>query len=202
MEQNQNQEHQSQKLWQEFHQTPTVENQNALVMHYLGFVEHVANTKFPAINRSQKLLPHDLVNSGVVGLIQAIRNYDPNKGSFLCYCYHRVKGEMREWLRALSSQPTLDEKRVKAREDRELENRDEVERLLQGLSDIEKFVAYEYHGLEKRMEVIASETGLSRHQVGRINRSATTKLQKKVSQKCGLAGADHEMVLLGVKASK
>jgi RNA polymerase sigma factor (sigma-70 family) len=198
-EDRENRQEQERQLWDRYQSEPTPENRNALVLYYLGFIRYVVDHKFPRINQSAKLLPDDLINSGVLGLISAISQYEPSQGGFIRYSYSRVKGAMQDWLRALSSrQAQISESDSLAQPDegkRRLENQDEVDRMLAGLSELERYVAYEYHGLEKRMDVIASETGLSRHKVGRVNKAATKKLR-------GLAGADHEMVLLGVKGAK
>jgi len=71
-----------------------------VVTGYLPFVERMAR-------QLHRRLPsgHDLdalVNSGVVGLLEALERYDPERGvSFHVYARHRIYGEMIQCLRSL-----------------------------------------------------------------------------------------------------
>ena len=48
----------------------------------------------------QKLEPQDLINAGIVGLLQAIRDYDPSRNSRLqTYAYVRIRGAMLDAMR-------------------------------------------------------------------------------------------------------
>ena len=61
---------------------------------------------------------HDLVQAGIVGLVNAARSYDDNSGvAFSTYATHRVRGEMLDSLRVLdgaSRQLRRFERRMKA----------------------------------------------------------------------------------------
>lgn len=41
----------------------------------------------------------DLISEGVIGLMQAMKRYDPARGNFINYAYPRVKGAMKDYLR-------------------------------------------------------------------------------------------------------
>ena len=82
---------------------PVVEQDDSpedVVTTYLPLVEHMAR------QLHRRLPPgHDLdalVNSGVVGLLEALERFDPERGvSFHVYARHRIHGEMIQCLRSL-----------------------------------------------------------------------------------------------------
>ena len=103
----------AQQLWQRYHRkrsTCKTETENALVKKYLPLVS-------AAVNRLAMTLPDyvdadDLHSAGLVGLLQAVRNYDPACGSsFEAYARLRVRGAMLDELRRMDWVPrTIHEK--------------------------------------------------------------------------------------------
>jgi RNA polymerase sigma factor for flagellar operon FliA len=76
------------------------ESREAMILSYLPLVRMVAE-------RVRRRLPpgvdvESLVHSGVVGLLEALERYDPERGvSFQTYARHRIHGEIIQCLRSL-----------------------------------------------------------------------------------------------------
>jgi RNA polymerase sigma factor FliA len=106
----------AQELWHRYHQRGDSPDENALVEKYLPLVRS-------ALGRLAMTLPehvdHDDLNSaGLIGLLQALRNYDPGSGnSFETYARLRVRGAMLDELRRMDWVPrTIHEKARKIQE--------------------------------------------------------------------------------------
>jgi len=86
-------------LWARFYATKCRSLRNKLVEQYLPLVRCVAEN---VSARLPKFIDQDDLNSaGVFGLLQAIDNFDPGRGTrFETYCRLRVKGSMLDELRS------------------------------------------------------------------------------------------------------
>jgi RNA polymerase sigma factor for flagellar operon FliA len=86
-------------LWVRFKRTKSRALRNQLVEHYLPLVKGVAER---VSSRLPKFIdPDDLMSAGIFGLLKAIDNYDPFRGTrFETYCRLRVKGSMLDELRS------------------------------------------------------------------------------------------------------
>lgn len=100
----------AQELWQHYHRRADLSTENALVERYLPLVVSV-------LGRLSMTLPEhvshdDLRSAGLLGLLQALRNYDPSCGSsFETYARVRVRGSMLDELRRMDWVPrTIHEK--------------------------------------------------------------------------------------------
>jgi RNA polymerase sigma factor for flagellar operon FliA len=101
----------AQELWQRYYKkNDDVSTENALVERYLCLVVSV-------LGRLSMTLPDhvshdDLRSAGLIGLLQALRNYDPTCGtSFETYARVRVRGAMLDELRRMDWVPrTIHEK--------------------------------------------------------------------------------------------
>jgi RNA polymerase sigma factor for flagellar operon FliA len=100
----------AQELWHRYHQKGGSPAENALVEQYLPLVRS-------ALGRLAMTLPEhvdqdDLNSAGLMGLLQALRNYDPASGnSFETYARLRVRGAMLDELRRMDWVPrTVHEK--------------------------------------------------------------------------------------------
>lgn len=100
----------AQELWQRYHQQADTHIENALVEQYLPLVRS-------AVGRLAMTLPEhvdadDLHSAGLIGLLQALRNYDPSSGtSFEGYARRRIRGSMLDELRRMDWVPrTVHEK--------------------------------------------------------------------------------------------
>lgn len=87
------------ELWERFRRTRSREVRNALVERYMPLVQGVAES---VSSRLPKFVdPDDLTSAGIFGLVKAIENYDPTRGTrFETYCRLRVKGSMLDELRS------------------------------------------------------------------------------------------------------
>lgn len=100
----------AQDLWKRYHQYADTNTENALVEQYLPLVRS-------AVGRLAMTLPDhvdhdDLHSAGLVGLLQALRNYDPAcNTAFESYARVRVRGAMLDELRRMDWVPrTVHEK--------------------------------------------------------------------------------------------
>lgn len=82
---------------------PVVERDDSpadVVAKFLPLVERIAHQLHRRLPSGHD--PVALVNSGVVGLLEALERYDPERGvSFHVYARHRIYGEMIQCLRSL-----------------------------------------------------------------------------------------------------
>ena len=106
----------AQDLWKRYHRRADTKTENALVEQYLPLVNAV-------LGRLAMTLPDhvdhdDLRSAGLVGLLQALRNYDPKSGtSFETYARVRVRGSMLDELRRMDWVPrTIHEKARKVQD--------------------------------------------------------------------------------------
>ncbi len=100
----------AQELWQRYHQQADTHIENALVEQYLPLVRSVLGRL--AMTLPEHVDEDDLNSAGLVGLLQALRNYDPTCGSsFEGYARLRVRGAMLDELRRMDWVPrTVHEK--------------------------------------------------------------------------------------------
>jgi RNA polymerase sigma factor FliA len=106
----------AQELWKRYHQQADTHIENDLVQQYLPLVGSI-------LGRLAMTLPDhvdhdDLQSAGLVGLLQALRNYDPGNGnSFETYARVRIRGAMLDELRKMDWVPrTVHEKARKIQE--------------------------------------------------------------------------------------
>jgi RNA polymerase sigma factor for flagellar operon FliA len=99
-----------QELWKRYHRHADTRTENALVEQYLPLVR-------AAVGRLAMTLPEhvdhdDLHSAGLVGLLQALRHYDPScNTSFESYARMRIRGAMLDELRRMDWVPrTVHEK--------------------------------------------------------------------------------------------
>lgn len=100
----------AQELWRRYHKRVDSEVENALVEKYLPLVSSIAARL--AMTLPEHVDQDDLYSSGLIGLLQALRNYDPTCGaSFETYARTRVRGAMLDELRKMDWVPrTVHEK--------------------------------------------------------------------------------------------
>jgi RNA polymerase sigma factor for flagellar operon FliA len=99
--------------WARYRKQPTAELRQRLLNTYLPLVRNVAARMAMGFPRSVEL--SDLINTGVIGLIEAFGNYDPERGvKFETYAVPRIRGAILDELRALDWVPRST--RAKSRE--------------------------------------------------------------------------------------
>jgi RNA polymerase sigma factor for flagellar operon FliA len=90
--------------WRRFQKSPTAEMRQRLLAKYVPLVRNVATRMAMGFPRSVELT--DLVNTGVIGLIEAFGNFDPERGvKFETYAVPRIRGAILDELRALDWVP-------------------------------------------------------------------------------------------------
>ncbi len=83
-----------------------------LIMSYLPLVKKIVSKI--AINLPDHIEKEDLINAGIVGLIQAIDRFDPEMGNTLAtFASYRIKGSIIEELRELDILSRGDRKKVR-----------------------------------------------------------------------------------------
>jgi RNA polymerase sigma factor for flagellar operon FliA len=101
------------EIWVAYRQTGDPETREQLLVKYLPLVKNVAGRMAMGFPKSVEL--SDLVNTGVIGLIEAFSNFDPNRGvKFETYAVPRIRGAILDELRALDWVPRST--RAKSRE--------------------------------------------------------------------------------------
>ncbi|MDZ4724407.1 MAG: FliA/WhiG family RNA polymerase sigma factor [candidate division Zixibacteria bacterium] len=99
--------------WTRYKKHQTEEQRQDLLNKYVPLVRNVAARMAMGFPRSVELT--DLVNTGVIGLIEAFRNFDPDRGvKFETYAVPRIRGAILDELRALDWVPRST--RAKSRE--------------------------------------------------------------------------------------
>ena len=102
-----------QKDWVLFKKDNNPETRQRLLEEYLPLVKSVAGRMAMGFPKSVEL--SDLVNTGVIGLIEALSNFDPFRGvKFETYAVPRIRGAILDELRSLDWVPRST--RAKSRE--------------------------------------------------------------------------------------
>jgi RNA polymerase sigma factor for flagellar operon FliA len=79
-------------LWATYREHRTTENRNAIVMAHTWIVQYVI---------SKLGWGESMFSSGVIGLIDAIERFEPNKGNFHNFAFLRVRGGVRDGAREM-----------------------------------------------------------------------------------------------------
>jgi len=99
--------------WARYQKHKSDEMRRTLLDKYVPLVQNVATRMAMGFPRSVEL--SDLVNTGVIGLIEAFGNFDPDRGvKFETYAVPRIRGAILDELRALDWVPRST--RAKSRE--------------------------------------------------------------------------------------
>lgn len=99
--------------WSRYQKNKSDVERKSLLNKYLPLVRNVATRMAMGFPRSVELT--DLINTGVIGLIEAFGNYDPDRGvKFETYAVPRIRGAILDELRALDWVPRST--RAKSRE--------------------------------------------------------------------------------------
>jgi len=103
----------SEREWTRYRKLKTPEMRQKLLDKYVPLVRNVATRMAMGFPRSVEL--SDLISTGVIGLVEAFKNYDPDRGvKFETYAVPRIRGAILDELRALDWVPRST--RAKSRE--------------------------------------------------------------------------------------
>ena len=103
----------SEREWAQYRKYQTPEIRQRLLNKYVPLVRNVASRMAMGFPRSVEL--SDLINTGVIGLVEAFGNFDPGRGvKFETYAVPRIRGAILDELRALDWVPRST--RAKSRE--------------------------------------------------------------------------------------
>jgi len=92
------------ELWKEYNEKKSSTIRDQLIIACLSYVKSTAQRLSIYANPSQDA--DDLVNAGIIGLMDAIDRYNPSKGaSFKNYAQHRIKGEIIDEIRSMDWVP-------------------------------------------------------------------------------------------------
>lgn len=87
-----------QQLWDAYYKTKSYDDRNKIIEAYAGLIHFIAGKI--AMYKPTNISYDDLVNEGVLGLIEAINKFDPTKGiKFSTYAVTRVRGFILDKLR-------------------------------------------------------------------------------------------------------
>ena len=104
---------QVQRKWEAYFHGGDPEVRQDLLNHYLPLVRNVAGRMALGFPKSVEL--NDLISTGVIGLIEALKNFDPDRGvKFETFAVPRIRGAILDELRSLDWVPRST--RAKARE--------------------------------------------------------------------------------------
>jgi RNA polymerase sigma factor for flagellar operon FliA len=105
-----------QDLWQRYHQQGDAVTENDLVQQYLPLVKAIVGRL--AMTLPSHLDPGDLQSAGLVGLLLAMRNFDPRLGvPFESYARLRVRGAIFDELRRMDWVPRSVHERARKLQD-------------------------------------------------------------------------------------
>ena len=100
------------KLWELYKKTGRSDLQEKIVLKYLNLVHYIAN-KLVSFS-SPTLDKDDLYSAGIIGLLEAIERYDPEKNSeFKAYAGLRIKGSVIDEIRRFDWVPRSVRKKAK-----------------------------------------------------------------------------------------
>lgn len=98
------QDEEDQQLWLQYKATRDQRIKDSLIMKYASFVKYVAGRV--AVNLPNNVEFDDLVSYGILGLIDAIDKYDPERNvKFKTYAKTRIRGAIFDELRILDWTP-------------------------------------------------------------------------------------------------
>jgi RNA polymerase sigma factor for flagellar operon FliA len=100
------------KLWTQYTKHGDRKAREELIMHYAPLVKYVVGRL--AIGLPASMERDDLVNCGVVGLIEAVDRFQPDRGvKFETYAIARIRGQIIDTLRSLDPLPRSAHQRVR-----------------------------------------------------------------------------------------
>lgn len=113
-----------QSCWEDFKLRGCQKAREKIIIEYLSLVKYIAHRM--AINFPSFIMIDDIINDGILGLIQAVETYDPAREiDFKVYASFRIRGAILDALRAFDWAPRS--LRKKSREFRDVMSQLETE---------------------------------------------------------------------------
>ena len=101
------------ELWEIFLTCRSIDNRNELLIHYAYLVKIIVNRLVPTYGKHSEY--DDLINNGVIGLMDAIERFDPKRQvKFETYASLRIRGEIIDHMRRQDWAPVSLRKKIKA----------------------------------------------------------------------------------------
>lgn len=101
------------ELWQEYKKNSSQKAREQLILHYLPLVKYISHRM--AINLPSHIMIEDIINDGLLGLIQSIDGFNINRGiDFKTYATFRIRGAILDALRAFDWAPRSLRKKARA----------------------------------------------------------------------------------------
>jgi RNA polymerase sigma factor for flagellar operon FliA len=101
------------KLWKVFKETGNLQAKNELLLHYIHLVKWTVRRMMPKYNSYNEY--DDLVNCGVIGLIDAVEKFNLDHGvKFETYAGARIYGEILDYMRSQDWAPPSLRKKINA----------------------------------------------------------------------------------------
>jgi RNA polymerase sporulation-specific sigma factor len=157
-----------------------------LILQHIGLVHHIANR----LGRVSGEPLEDLVQEGLVGLMRAVDNYSPTRGTeFSTYAYRFIEGYMLNHLRRRRRDPVALSALTRSSEENDTDLEDDADfsqqvldrltiaQAMSALSPLEKGVLRRFFYADLTQTEIASVLGRSRGYISRILRRALEKLR-------------------------
>lgn len=101
------------KYWVDYKSTGNVESKNEILVYYINLVKRIVRRMMPKYNKYNEF--DDLVNCGVIGLIDAVEKYSLDHGvKFEIYAVSRIRGEILDYMRSQDWAPPSLRKKINA----------------------------------------------------------------------------------------
>lgn len=99
------------QLWHQYKSDKDPAAKDQLLLHYVPLVKQIVRRMMPRYNNYNEY--DDLVNCGVIGLIDAVEKFDMNHGvKFETYAVNRIRGEVLDYMREQDWAPSSLRKKI------------------------------------------------------------------------------------------
>lgn len=101
------------QLWRSYKYDQNAEAKERLLLHYVHLVKQIVRRMMPRYNNYNEY--NDLVNCGIIGLIDATEKFDLRHGvKFETYAVNRIRGEILDYMRDQDWAPSSLRKKINA----------------------------------------------------------------------------------------
>lgn len=148
-----------------------------LVLDYMPLAEKIARDA--NLRTPPNVSEDDLKSVAYMGLVDAARRFDPEKGSFGGYARTRITGEIKDHLKKVIEQDRICLSEERSERDHDpVQTRDFFEFVSTKLSDTEGDVLRMYYIEEKTLKEIGAVRGVSESRASQILGGSVKRLRK------------------------